>query len=233
MKKAFTLLELVFVIAIVGILSVVLAPNFQRDTLQEAANQVVSHIRYTQHLAMMDNQFNSNEGTWFKSRWQIHFTEPVDGVNIWSYNIYCDDLNHDKNPNVSDTIASDPLNPVLKSPAGTYISGTFLSGGFTGTVGLNHLGRNKAMALREKYDINDVVFSSSCSYYNSRRIIFDGLGRPFYNYTDDTPITGYNPYQDMRILKSQCIISLCLDKPCGSDKIDIAIEPETGYTHIL
>ena len=65
MKKAFTMLELVFVIVIIGILAVVAMPSFQRDTLQEAGNQIISHIRYTQHLAMMDDKFNPADATWF------------------------------------------------------------------------------------------------------------------------------------------------------------------------
>jgi prepilin-type N-terminal cleavage/methylation domain-containing protein len=232
-KKAMTLIELVLVIAIVGILSAVIAPSFQRDSLQEAANQVISHIRYTQHLAMIDNKFNPQDSTWFKDRWQIQFVKAVDGEDVWAYTIYSDTLNHNKNPNIGDTIASDPLNPVRKSATGSYLSGLFLSGGFNGTIGLTHNGRNKSMALQETFGIQDVVFSNSCSYYNSKRILFDTLGRPYYNYKGDSVSTSANPYKDMRILRAQCTISLCLNNPCDSEKIDIAIEPETGYTHIL
>ena len=57
-KKAFSLIELIFVIVIIGILSSVLVPRFDRPTLIEAAHQIISHIRYTQHLAMVDNKFD-------------------------------------------------------------------------------------------------------------------------------------------------------------------------------
>ena len=56
-KKAFTMLELVFVIVVSGILAATFIPRFDRDNLQEAADQVISHIRYTQHLAMVDDKF--------------------------------------------------------------------------------------------------------------------------------------------------------------------------------
>lgn len=72
-KKAFTMLELVFVIVIIGILSFMAASSFQRNTVIEAADQVVSHIRYTQHLAMMDDKFTPNEANWFRGRWRIAF----------------------------------------------------------------------------------------------------------------------------------------------------------------
>ena len=66
MKKAFTMVELVFVIILVGILSFFISERLQRNTLQEAADQVISHIRYTQHLAMMDEKFTSTESDWYK-----------------------------------------------------------------------------------------------------------------------------------------------------------------------
>ncbi len=77
MKKAFTMLELVFVIVIVGILSFIAASSFQRNTLREAADQVVSHIRYTQHLAMTDDKFDPNEAQWFMRRWTLRFQQNV------------------------------------------------------------------------------------------------------------------------------------------------------------
>ncbi len=75
MKKAFTMLELIFVIVVVGILSFMVAGRFERNSLREAADQLVSHIRYTQHLAMMDNRFNPNAPAWFVERWMLDFCD--------------------------------------------------------------------------------------------------------------------------------------------------------------
>ena len=50
MKHAFTMIELVFVIVIAGILSAMIASSFDGNNLRQAADQIVSHIRYTQHL---------------------------------------------------------------------------------------------------------------------------------------------------------------------------------------
>ena len=61
MKKAFTMLELVFVLVVIGILAAVMIPNMQSTALREAAIQVVSHIRYTQHLAMIDDKFDTTD----------------------------------------------------------------------------------------------------------------------------------------------------------------------------
>lgn len=73
MKKAFTLLELVFVIVVIGILAAVIIPNTRTNPVREAAIQLVSHIRYTQHLAMVDDKFDATNNNWYKNRWQIVF----------------------------------------------------------------------------------------------------------------------------------------------------------------
>jgi len=67
------MLELIFVIVVVGIISVMIAPSFSGNKPREAADQIISHIRYTQHLAMMDNKFDPNTPNWFAQRWHITF----------------------------------------------------------------------------------------------------------------------------------------------------------------
>ncbi|WP_434637820.1 type II secretion system GspH family protein [Sulfurimonas sp. NW7] len=70
MKKAFTLLELVFVIVVIGILAAVILPRVKTNPVAEAAVHLLSQIRYTQHLAIIDDKFTQNN-TWYKDRWQI------------------------------------------------------------------------------------------------------------------------------------------------------------------
>lgn len=72
MKKAFTLLELVFAIVVIGILAATIIPSTNTNSSAEAATQLASHIRYTQHLAMMDDKYRASS-TWFRDRWQIRF----------------------------------------------------------------------------------------------------------------------------------------------------------------
>ena len=74
MKKAFTMIELIFIIVVVGILAAVAVPQINRNSLVEAADQVAAHIRYTQQLAMNDNKFDPNDPDWFKRLWRIQFT---------------------------------------------------------------------------------------------------------------------------------------------------------------
>ena len=54
-KAAFSMLELILVIVILGFIAALGLPRLENDPLREAADQLVRHIRYTQQLAMNDN----------------------------------------------------------------------------------------------------------------------------------------------------------------------------------
>jgi len=101
LTRAFTMLELVFVIVIVGIISVMIAPSFSGNKPREAADQMISHIRYTQHLAMMDNKFDSSNQNWYKDRWNID-------LNTTSYSISYEQYKNDGS-NAGTKYASNPI----------------------------------------------------------------------------------------------------------------------------
>ena len=71
-KSGFTLIELIIVIVVAGILAAVMIPRLERDGLREAANQVVRHIQYTQHLAMMNDVYDAGNANWYQNRWSIN-----------------------------------------------------------------------------------------------------------------------------------------------------------------
>ena len=225
MKKAFTMLELVFVMVVVGILSVMIAPNFQGNNLRQAADQVVSHIRYTQHLAMMDNKFSTTDANWFLGRWQIRFFENLTFTavlppanrysDIWAYSIYSDSAGYSGLPNMSE-MAIDPLDPE-----------SYLSGGYNNTLHVEDKKANKSMRLGEEYGVTDITFGGGCRS-NVRYISFDHLGRPFNSFPASSPYEIGSPGWH-KLLTSACNITIT----DGIDSIVIAIEPETGYTHIL
>lgn len=60
-SNGFTMLELVLVIVVIGILAALAIPRLERDLKQEAADTVLSNIRYTQHLALIDNINSINQ----------------------------------------------------------------------------------------------------------------------------------------------------------------------------
>ncbi|EAJ5693991.1 prepilin-type N-terminal cleavage/methylation domain-containing protein [Campylobacter fetus] len=80
MKKAFTLIEIIIVLVIVGIMASFTIPKLNRNDLRLAADQIVSHIRYTQHLAIIDDKFDTKDTkdtNWYKGRWQIFLPKPL------------------------------------------------------------------------------------------------------------------------------------------------------------
>ena len=216
MKHAFTMLELVFVIVLIGIISVLAIPRFDDNNLRQAADQLVGHIRYTQHLAMMDDKFDAGDIDWYKRRWQIVFSSTDNFANNRpSYSIY---RNLDADPAVDrEEIARNPLN-----------NERYMTGGVTGYVNLDIRDLSKfvgtqEMNLGEEYGVESVNLSSSCS--TGTKIGFDYLGRPLRG-----PLrTSVASYDINKIMTQSCDINITI----APQTITIRIEPETGYTHIL
>ena len=98
MKKAFTMIELVFVIVVIGILAAVIIPNTRTNPAQEGAIDLLSKIKYTQHLAMVDDKYDASNNTWYKNRWQIKLDATNNQYSIVSNVTFAQDtLNSDKN----------------------------------------------------------------------------------------------------------------------------------------
>lgn len=96
MKKAFTLIELIFVIVIIGILSVVIMSRTGSSKVAEAATEFQSHIRYTQHLAMVDDKFAVTDSSWYTNRWHMLFNG--DSYSVLSNGVFAKDaMNNEKN----------------------------------------------------------------------------------------------------------------------------------------
>ncbi len=82
-KPAFTMLELVFVIVVLGILAALAMPRLDRDLKQEATDNILSAIRYTQHLALIDDK--TAPGTnWQANLWNISFSSDSSSYTISS-----------------------------------------------------------------------------------------------------------------------------------------------------
>lgn len=131
MKKAFTMIELVFVIVVIGILAAVIIPNTRTNPLYEAATQLVSHIRYTQHLGMVDDKFDSGNANWHRNRWQIRFTGNQYSIATNGNTVFA------KNPlNATDLNATD-----LMAKYSTAVTFTDSCAGTNIILSFDHLGR--------------------------------------------------------------------------------------------
>ncbi|QOP44060.1 type II secretion system protein [Sulfurimonas sediminis] len=236
MKKAFTLLELVFVVVMIGILAAVIIPKTRSNPLQEAAIQLVSHIRYTQHLATIGDKFDRNEPYWFRQKWQLAFSTAA-GTN--SYMIFSDSPAtvggaYDGNPGANSTYTDVEVagNPLKKNK---YLIGVpFGSFDNSATKKLSN-----ELNIGKKYAVKNITVSGGSTGSSARRILFDHMGRPYRGNTSSTSAAALNSAGD-RITTSAVYIKLCTDicinpKKSANNKneIVIKIEPETGYAHIL
>lgn len=203
-RYAFTMLELVFVIVIIGILAVLAMPSFNRNPLGEAAEQIANHIRYAQHLAMVDDKFDPSDADWYRSFWRIRFYESGT-PNTYYYAVFNDTDNYGSIDTVSHT-----------EPAIDPLTNKYLFIGNTSTDPRN----NEKMNLTETYGISGVTATCDTGWIE---FFFDNYGRPYVNSLTNgtTP-----PYSNL--LKQDCNITLT--GPGGN--ATITIRPETGYVTV-
>ena len=223
-KRAFTMIELIFVIVVVGILAAIMIPKLNRNASREAANQILTHIRYTQHLAMQDDKYENfvsdNPVRWFRMRWGVAFNNTslqkcsIDkpGVNTWKYSVF-----FDKSVNGNINSESEVANDIYKS-------GKLLSGGWSGISTDACKKINKELNLGKRFGITLVDFKDGCS--GMQTIIFDEMGRPM-RVASTTSGGAKRPYD--RLLKKDCSITIT-DK--RGNQTTITIEKESGFASI-
>lgn len=224
MKKAFTMMEVIFVIVVIGILSAIIIPRTGSNKLREAALQVVSHIRYTQHLALVDDKFNTTNENWYRTRWQIVFGKSNYTNQQYAYSIFSDAPLYSGQPDISE-MAINPLDSSKK-----------LSGGYSGILYTSDSNATATLNIGQEYGIKDVVISGGSTGSSASRVVFDHLGRPYRGDISALSVTSPSG----RLVTSKVYIKLCEEDCTGSNstanndnEIVIAIEPETGYAHIL
>ena len=206
MKKAFTMIELIFIIVVVGILAAVAIPRIDRDNLIELVDQVTTHIRYTQQLAMMDNVYDGSDEHWYRGYWRIQFSDSADGGEGWKYSVYKDLPGYSGNLNSEREVARDPQNEQR-----------FLTSGASGfSANTDSKKMNKKLNLKNTYDIQKIDFDKNCG---GQTIAFDSKGRPH-----GAPQNAKNPYD--KVLHTPCIITFT---DSGDRSIQIAVQPETGF----
>lgn len=206
MKKAFTMIELIFVIVVIGILAAVIMPRTGSNKLHEAATQVLSHIRYTQHLAMVDDKFDPNEATWYREKWQIRFRR---NSGASGYVIFSDSIVTQGNVNngerAIDPLTKEGIDGFLDYPNAELTATYSIKGDDTG--------------------ITQSCFTADGSLVTSNRGVFafDYLGRPYSGVSNATSTTQY-------LITANCDLTLT---DTSGTSVKIRVHPETGYACIL
>ncbi|MEY3090450.1 MAG: hypothetical protein RL113_766 [Pseudomonadota bacterium] len=205
-KKAFTLLELVFVIVVLGILAALAIPRMERDLRQEAADNILSAIRYTQHLALNDDKTNPFISDWQKSFWTIRFSD-----SRYQY-IIGSDMDREGNIDKSEA-AIDP------------ISGKYIYNNSTDPAE----DESPDIFLNKKYGIDSIAITG-CSVASGSssalHIAFDHLGRPFRGVSVATNNYG-------RYVTQDCTLTFSASDSFPDQPIVIKIIRETGYAYIV
>jgi len=205
MKKhsAFTMIELVFVIVVLGILAALALPRFDRDLRQEAADNVLSSIRYTQHLALNDDKTDPFDTNWQQKLWSIHFTTATSG----SYYTVSSDLDKSGLPAEKSETAIDPVN------------GKYMYHHHNNPVQGNE---SPNLLIGKKYGIGSIDFTGTgCS---QKHIAFDQLGRP--HNSIGSASNDYSTY-----MNTDCNITFNFTGNVATS-FNIIIKKETGYAYI-
>ena len=210
-RNAFTMIELIMVIVVLGILAGLALPRMERDLKQEAETNILSAIQYTQNLALSDNKTDPRDTRWQQKLWMIEFTGGTDAF----YTISSDE---DKSGTVNKTeCAIDPTN-------GKYMYNS--SGAFSSMAS----DESPNVFLGHKYGINSVTFSgTSCS---NKHIAFDHLGRPHNGLATSSGVGSTIAGNDYATyMPADCTITFGFTDTSITPLI-ITILTETGYAYI-
>ena len=229
-KSAFTMIELVFVIVVLGILASLAMGRMDRDLRQEAASTILSHIRLTQQLALRDNKHRSdNDVKWQKAYWRFEYADCSDAKN------------KDGSKSLYFRVGSDidrRNNIDKKESAINPINGKYLYSFNT----CNNLKSDESpeVLMSKKFGIRKVEMDrkhGGCGIASgrssSKQIAFDYLGRPHRG------VQGYNSASDFfkKLMVNDCNITFILSTDQDNDNLDdnftITIKANTGHVFVV
>lgn len=200
------MIELVMVVVVMGILAALALPRLNRDHRQEAADNILSAIRYTQHLALLDDKQKFDNPKWQRRFWKIMFAQCND--QKYFYRIGSDDDMNSTSTFSRSEAALDPANgkPMYMSNNGDCTDTTISSN----------------ILIGKKYGVTVNKGSGGCQ--GLKHIGFDHLGRPHTGFSASTH-PDYGSY-----MKTTCTMNFKLS---DGQTFQINIEPETGYAYIV
>ncbi len=210
------MLELIMVIVILGILSSLAIPRMDRDYKQEASDSMLSHIRYTQHLALTDNKHKFDKAKWQQRFWRIVFSTCT-GDNRY-FMIGADDDMESSNNAFFDRNES-AIDPSTSKPF-FWTSGQACPNGGDGST-------SEEVFISKKYGIKTILAQGGCAGTSATtmgHIGFDNFGRPHYGFGLSTQ-PNYNSF-----ITQPCSFTFTLS---DDETFTITIEPETGYAQIV
>lgn len=204
------MIELVLVIVVLGIIATLAIPRMERDLKQEAADNILSAIRYTQHLALVDDKQEFDDSKWQQRFWHLYF-----GTCTGSDRFYA--IGSDDNKESSTNARVDKTEAALDPSNGKPIwwqDAQDCSSGGDDTVSPN-------IFITKKYSVDSITSSGGCA---NKYIAFDHLGRPY-----SSDFSSSTTPDNQGYMTSVCTFTFSLH---NGDQFSIKIEPETGYAYI-
>jgi len=215
-KSAFTMIELIFVIVVLGILSSLAMGRMDRDLKQEAAETILSHIRLTQQLALRDNKHRSDNDTkWQKAYWRFEYGK-CSGTNEYYYRVGSD---RDMDGFIDKSESA--INPVDGKYLYSFNTCNSLQDDESPTV-----------LLGKKFGIKDIKKYGGCNQV--QHIAFDYLGRPHHQ------VASYSSANFSKIMNKDCRLKFEMSTDINNDGVvnsddsfTIKILAQTGYAFIV
>ncbi len=215
-KSAFSMIELIFVLVVLGIITSIAMDRMDRDLKQEAAETILSHIRLAQQLALRDNKHRpDNDPKWQKSYWRFEYGK-CSGLDEYYYRIGSD-IDMDGTIDKSEA-AINPTN-------GKYLY-TF------NTCEALQEDESPTVRLGKKFGIQNIKKYGGCS--KVQHIAFDYLGRPHHQ------LASYSKTDFSKYMYSDCRLKFEMSTDInhdgvidGDDSFSIIILHESGYAFIF
>lgn len=178
-RNAFTLIELIIVVVVLGVLVTYSTQMLSRDSRSEAINHILSMIRYTQNLALHDSKHDRDNAYWQRSFWRFQIYKCKGGSGI--FYLIGTDKDYNRGVNRSET-AIDPSNGKFTFWDTRKACPKNSTDALNAQVSPN-------IFLTQKYGIKSVKFNA-CKIWTSglkrssaKHIGFDNYGRPIKSYS--------------------------------------------------
>lgn len=203
-KKAFSLIEIIFVLVLIGIASSFAIPKNNISKLNLAKQQLTMQLKYMRYIAMLDNKYDHNNTLWYRKAWNFKFRW-CNGKKEIHYYIFSDINN---NGHVSEIESlKDPL-------TNQYI--------YSSKYCKDSINRTNYTLISKYYDIKSVdITCNKTSSLGQILFLNDGVG---YSKFESNNTNHKNDYK----ITSDCSIKL-IDK--NHKDVNITISGKTGYIY--
>ena len=222
--NAFTMIELIVVLVVLGIIATYSIPRLKRDTRVEAMTQMLHMIRYTQNLALHDSKHLRNNSTWQRAYWKFKIYKCTNNDIFFGIGTNKDLILSSPNDISISEAAIDPSNgkPLI------WDTGTPCPKNDTSAEASNV---SPNIFISQKYGINDVIFND-CPIYKGdnntsdvKHIGFDSFGRPHKSFTASIKPNHWG------YAVGVCSIAFKF-KDTSINPFSIDIDNETGYATV-